>query len=173
VGLRVLRPLLAYCTSAGWWVRVIVEKLVEWRLAGETKVLRENLPQRHFVHHKSHMTRPGFEPGPLRWKASDLILKRMHPVVLIQLISFHPSKHIGPFFRTIAYTRHDVPLVRTIYGLHDPEFATAIFHVLNWNEDLTTALHSMRHDGTRYVTRRQEVKEHKTVARLIYSLFIF
>jgi hypothetical protein len=40
---------------------VIVEKLVEWRLAGETEVLGENLPQRHFVHHKSHMTRPGFE----------------------------------------------------------------------------------------------------------------
>jgi hypothetical protein len=38
---------------------VIVEKLVEWKLAGETEVLGENLPQRHFVHPKSHMTRPG------------------------------------------------------------------------------------------------------------------
>jgi hypothetical protein len=36
----------------------IVEKLVEWRLAGETEVLGENLPHRHFGHHKSHMTRP-------------------------------------------------------------------------------------------------------------------
>jgi hypothetical protein len=30
---------------------VIVEQL-----AGETEVLGENMPQRHFIHHKSHMT---------------------------------------------------------------------------------------------------------------------
>jgi hypothetical protein len=52
-------------------MRVIVEQLVEWRLAGETEVLGENLHQRHFVHHISHMTRPGLEPGPPRWEASD------------------------------------------------------------------------------------------------------
>jgi hypothetical protein len=50
---------------------VIVEQLVEWRLAGETEVLGENLPQRHFVHQKSHMTRAGLEPGPSRWEAGD------------------------------------------------------------------------------------------------------
>jgi hypothetical protein len=52
-------------------MKVIVEQLVEWRLATETEVLGENLPQRHFVHHNTHMTRPGFEPGPPRWEASD------------------------------------------------------------------------------------------------------
>jgi hypothetical protein len=52
--------------------RVIVrmENLVEW-MAGETKVLGENLPRHHFVHHKSHLTRPGIESGPPRWEASD------------------------------------------------------------------------------------------------------
>jgi hypothetical protein len=49
---------------------VIVEKLVEWQ-AGETEVLGENLPQRHFVHHKSNMNRPGFESGSPWWEASD------------------------------------------------------------------------------------------------------
>jgi hypothetical protein len=52
-------------------MRVIVEQLVEWRLAGETEVLGEMLPQRHFVHLKPHMTRPRLEPGPPRWEASD------------------------------------------------------------------------------------------------------
>jgi hypothetical protein len=52
-------------------MRVTVEQLMEWRLAGETEVLGENLPQRHFVHHKSHMNRPGLEPGQPRWEASD------------------------------------------------------------------------------------------------------
>jgi hypothetical protein len=50
---------------------VIVVKLVERRLTSESEVLGEYLPQRHFVHHKSHMIRPGFEPGPPQFEASD------------------------------------------------------------------------------------------------------
>jgi hypothetical protein len=50
-------------------VKMIVEKQMERRLAEETEVLGENLPQSHFC--PSHMTRPRFEPGPPRWEAGD------------------------------------------------------------------------------------------------------
>jgi hypothetical protein len=37
-------------------------------MAGEAEELGGNLAQCQFVHYKSHMIRPGFEPGPLLWQ---------------------------------------------------------------------------------------------------------
>jgi hypothetical protein len=48
---------------------MMMEKLVEC-LAGETKVLGENLSQYRFVNHNHHML-AGREPWPPRWEASD------------------------------------------------------------------------------------------------------
>jgi phage-related protein len=44
-------------------MRVIVEQLVEWRLAGETEVLGENLPQRHLSTTNPTWPDPGSNPG--------------------------------------------------------------------------------------------------------------
>jgi hypothetical protein len=41
------------------------------RVGRGNRVIGENLPQSHFVHHKPHMTWPGVELGPPPWKAGD------------------------------------------------------------------------------------------------------
>jgi hypothetical protein len=53
-------------------VKMIVEKQMECRLAGETEVVGENLPQRHFCpSQNATWPDPKFEPGPPRWEAGD------------------------------------------------------------------------------------------------------
>jgi hypothetical protein len=52
-------------------MKMIVESMMKCRLAGETEVLGENLPQRHFCPSQNPMCPPGFEPGPPRWEAGD------------------------------------------------------------------------------------------------------
>jgi hypothetical protein len=44
---------------------------IDWmKIGGGTEVLGQNLRQRHFVDHKSHMTRPELKTGPPRWVSS-------------------------------------------------------------------------------------------------------
>jgi hypothetical protein len=52
-------------------MKMIVESMMECRLGGETEVLGENLPPRHFSPSQNPTCPPGFEPGPPRWEAGD------------------------------------------------------------------------------------------------------
>jgi hypothetical protein len=53
-------------------MEMIVESMMECRLARETEVLGENLPQRHFCSSQNPTCPPGFEPGPPRWVTHDI-----------------------------------------------------------------------------------------------------
>jgi hypothetical protein len=48
-----------------------IEQFVECEFAGKAKVLRENPPQCHFVHHKSHITSPETKPRLPQWEATN------------------------------------------------------------------------------------------------------
>jgi hypothetical protein len=67
-----LRPLPGLLCQPRVIVKRIVEKQMECRLAGETEVLGEKLvPAPLLSITKSHMTRPGIEPGLPRWEVGD------------------------------------------------------------------------------------------------------
>jgi hypothetical protein len=52
---------------------MIVEKQMECRLAGETEVLGENLPQRHFFPSQNHPGRLGGKPATNRLSYGDAL----------------------------------------------------------------------------------------------------
>jgi hypothetical protein len=72
-------------------------------MAGETEVLGENLPRRHFVHHKSQLTRPGIEPGPPRWEAVKSIT--MVVTVKIQINRYQINRTHELFVALLSNTR--------------------------------------------------------------------
>jgi hypothetical protein len=58
-------------TSAIYWPIVPALGDCEDGEFGGIKIGSGNLPKRLFVHHKSHLSRPGLELGPPRWEVSD------------------------------------------------------------------------------------------------------
>ena len=52
---------------------------------GKPKYSVKILSQCHFVHHKSHMSWPGIEPGPPRWEATRLAAWAMARPLLFKL----------------------------------------------------------------------------------------
>jgi hypothetical protein len=77
---------LTYCTSSGWWM-MNVELSVEW-MTEETKVLREDMQQCCFVHHKSYMNWPRFEHRPPVWEA-----RNQSPELLLAFV--YTNTHTG------------------------------------------------------------------------------
>jgi hypothetical protein len=53
---------VAYCTNPRLWMLMSVDQSAELELSRESEMLGQNLPQCK-VYHKSHVTRPGIEPG--------------------------------------------------------------------------------------------------------------
>jgi hypothetical protein len=67
--------------------------LVEWRLAAETKVLGEKpAPAPLLSITKSHMTRPGFEPGPPRWDQRLTSWAMARPEITMLSVYIYPTQ---------------------------------------------------------------------------------
>jgi hypothetical protein len=71
-------------------MKMIVESMMECRLAGETEVLGENLcPSATFVHHKIPRAHPGLNPGRRRGKLATNRLNygaaSLCPFLMLQL----------------------------------------------------------------------------------------
>jgi hypothetical protein len=99
-------------------VKMIVEKLVEWRLAGETEVLGENLPQPHFCPSQNPTwSDPGLNPGCRGGKPATnrlsygaVFLTRF--LKLLGLQERFPKTSAGSWFQSwmVLFTKEYLPI---------------------------------------------------------------
>jgi hypothetical protein len=131
-----LGPLGTSVTSGLLYMpRVIVrmENLVEWRLTGETEVLGENLPQRHFIHHKSHLTRPG---QPQRLTASATTRPLYYLVIsYFYTFFFHVSALIDIYYKMLSKTQFS-----RCYEMECILFWICFLRLLKWSSGLLLAV---------------------------------
>jgi hypothetical protein len=71
-------------------------------LAGETEVLGENMPRRHFVQYKSHLPDPGAKPGRRGGKPATNRFSYGAAIAVIQLL-----KLLLKFYQSWGYIRKE------------------------------------------------------------------
>jgi hypothetical protein len=101
-------------------MKMIVEKQMECRLAGETEVLRENLPQRHFCPSQNPtLSDPGLNPGRRGGKpvtnrlscgaassSQTYCLLILHPHPLQKLGALKPVLRVGNYMFSPHVIKH-------------------------------------------------------------------
>jgi hypothetical protein len=117
VGVR-LSPLGTWATI--WPILPDTDDDASRAVGGMGTLFVGNVPNCHFIHHKSHRTWPGIKPGPLRWEAGDWRPLLWHglegneaPPRGRNVIPFRERKQIHPRLEVIVFGGGDAARTET------------------------------------------------------------
>jgi hypothetical protein len=161
----ILGPLCTSATTGLWYlpqVIVMMENLVEWRLAGETEVLGENLAQRYFVHHKSHLPNPGSNPG--RRDGKPVTNRLSYGAALTFLHSNASDRVLIPGPNTIAVSQA-LPTHRKMLA-HDARVTSADAAMMTLRHGSVGPGHNLRSDSNGPVCGSEICLRSKLVMRV-------